>query len=280
MKSGSERFYIDTSALLPFYREEAVSGQIQDFFSGLTEAYRFSSSQTARVFSHALYIFTTSRWDLYAVVQSTLHEVWARKYSGALETRLRYSPSKCFTTFPFPENLWAVESPGLAAIGEHYHEHRRSLMLSLWLGLTDIYNLFHDRELSPERVAHVSKKSLVVAEDGHAGLLELRRLHMVLDTAIRDAYGWTSLDLEHNFHEVDTLPEHDRVRYTISPAARKTVLSKLLALNLERASAEKEAEQARKAAEKEARKKARGKRGQAGGQKKKDDRTIGMFGEE
>src|ERR1035441_5984580 len=85
----------------------------------------------------------TERWDLYAVVQSTLHEVWARKYSGALETRLRYSPSDCFETFAFPEGLWQTANPALVALGERYHEHRKSLMLSLWLGLTDIRSEEH-----------------------------------------------------------------------------------------------------------------------------------------
>ena len=63
-------------------------------------------------------------------------------------------------------------------------------MRQLWLGLTDIYNLFHTRDLTPERVAKVSKKSLEEAEAGYAGIIELRRLHVELDTAIRDAYGW------------------------------------------------------------------------------------------
>jgi hypothetical protein len=111
-------------------------------------------------------------------------------------------------------------------------------MLSLWLGLTDIYNLFHDRDLTPEKVAKVSKKPMDEAERGYQGLLELRRLHRELDIAVRDAYGWTDLDLGHDFHEVETLPENDRVRYTISPTARKEVLRRLLALNHERAAAE------------------------------------------
>jgi len=51
------------------------------------------------------------------------------------------------------------------------------------------------------------------------GLLELRRLHLRFDLAIRDAYGWQNLPLEPDSHEVETLAENDRVRYTISPAA-------------------------------------------------------------
>jgi len=206
------------------------------FVAAATTKYlNFSALQTNYVFSHALYVFTTDRWDLYTVVQSTIHEVWARKYSGALETRLRYSPSDCFETFPFPEGLWQTANPALASIGETYHEHRRSLMLQLWLGLTDIYNLFHDRELTPEKVTKVSKKTPEEAETGYQGILKLRRLHRELDNAIRDTYGWTNLDLCHGFHDVETLPENDRVRYTLNPTARKEVLRRLLALNHERA---------------------------------------------
>lgn len=205
-----------------------------------TKHLNFSLSPTDRVFTDALYVFTSDRWDLYAVIQCTLHEVWARKYSGALETRLRYSPSDCFETFPFPGNLWQTPLPPLAEIGERYHEHRRRLMHELWLGLTDIYNLFHARDLSPELVAKVSKKPTDVACAGFEELLELRRLNVALDTAVRDAYGWTDLNLGHDFVEVETLPENDRVRYTISADARKEVLKRLLALNHERAKQEAE----------------------------------------
>jgi hypothetical protein len=65
-------------------------------------------------------------------------------------------------------------------------------------------------------------------------VLQLRTLHVQLDNAVRDAYGWQDLNLEHAFYDVDTLPENDRTRYTISPAARNEVLKRLLALNHER----------------------------------------------
>lgn len=182
-----------------------------------------------RVFLKTLKVFTTDRYDLYAVVQSNLHEVWVRKYSGSLGATLRYS--NCFETFPFPSGLWQTVNPELAQLGETYHEHRRALMLSLWLGLTDIYNLFHRRDLSPEHIAKVSKKSLPEADAGYRGILQLRQYHRELDTAIRNAYGWHDLNLAHDFYDIDTLPENDRVRYTISPTARKEVLKRLLAEN-------------------------------------------------
>jgi len=203
-----------------------------------TKHFNFSALPTDYVYTNANYVFATQRWDHYAVVQSTLHEVWARKYSGALKQDLRYSPSNCFETFAFPGDLWQNASPALAQIGAQYHEHRRHLMRELWLGLTPVYNLFHARDLSPELVAKVSKKPADVARTGFDGLLELRRLHVALDNAVRDAYGWTDLNLGHDFVEVETLPENDRIRYTISPAARKEVLRRLLALNHQRAKEE------------------------------------------
>ena len=202
-----------------------------------TKHLSFSSMPTDYVFANTIYVFTTDRWDLFAVVQSSLHEVWARKYSGSLETRLRYSPSNCFDTFAFPAGLWEKEGPQLAHLGERYHAHRKTVMESLWLGLTKTYNLFHARDLSVELVAGHSKKVYDVATAGLEALLELRRLHVELDLAIRDAYGWHDLDLDHDFYEVETFPENDRIRYTISPDARREVLSRLLAENQARSQA-------------------------------------------
>lgn len=188
------------------------------------------------VFSEATVVFNVDQYSDFAVYQSTLHNIWAWKYASTLKADLRYGPTDVAETFPRP-NWVHGESifQRVETIGNIYHEHRRTLMQQLWIGLTDIYNLFHNSDLTPERVAKVSKKSPEQAQTGYDGLLELRRIHVELDIAIRDAYGWHDLDLGHDFHEVETLPENDRVRYTISPAARKEVLKRLLAENHRRA---------------------------------------------
>ena len=196
-----------------------------------TKHLNFSAVPTNYVFTDAIYVLTTDRWDLFSVVQSTLHEVWARKYSGSLKQDLRYTPSKCFDTFTFPTGLWQTPDAGLAEAGKRYHAHRKELMRSLWLGLTKTYNLLHTCDLSPEMVAKESKKDMATAMSGFEAIEELRHLYVELDIAVRDSYGWQDLDLEHDFHEVETLPENDRVRYTISPSARREVLKRLLAEN-------------------------------------------------
>jgi hypothetical protein len=221
-----------------------------------TKHLSFTAVKPSRVFLKTLKVLTLDRWDMFAVLQCGVHESWARKYSSALKQDLRYSTSDCFENFPFPDGLWQTPNAELAGIGERYHEHRRKLMLSLWLGLTDVYNLFHSREVEGDLARHFASRAKkdprgesipeehqagamsFKPEQALAGILELRRLHVELDTAVRDAYGWQDLPLEHAFYEVETLPENDRVRYTISPAARKELLKRLLAENHRRAAAE------------------------------------------
>ena len=111
-------------------------------------------------------------------------------------------------------------------------------MQDLCLGLTTTYNLFHTRDLSLAAVGKASKGDSDTAASCLRNLLELRRLHVALDLAVRDAYGWQDLDLAHDFYEVEYLPENDRVRYTISPGARREVLKRLLAENHDRAEVE------------------------------------------
>tara|TARA_R100000027_G_scaffold64353_1_gene57752 strand:+ start:13677 stop:18491 length:4815 start_codon:yes stop_codon:yes gene_type:complete len=210
----------------------------------------FTFVPKGQVYDAMLIVFPFEGAEYLAVMQSNFHTQWAWRYCTTMKTDLRYGPSVIFEPFPFPEL-----SSDLARVGECYYEHRKATMLLLWLGLTKIYNLFHDPDLSPELVAKVSGKPADIAQQGYSALLKLRELHLEMDTAVRDAYGWTDLNLSHGFHDLDYLPENDRTRYTISPAARKEVLQRLLKLNHERHAEEKAAGLHDKKAKKKAAKK-------------------------
>ncbi len=213
-----------------------LAGLRRCFVATATTKYlNFSALPVSMVFAHTLKVLVTERWDIYAVLQSSLHEAWARKYSGAFMQELRYSSTKGFETFVFPAKLWQSPNKKLAALGERYHEHRRRLMLELGLGLTAIYNLFHAPSLSVDMVAAENKGAPQAASAGFKALLELRRLHELLDVAVCHAYGWRDLALGHGFIEGENRPEHDRMRFSISAAARVEILRRLLDLNLERA---------------------------------------------
>ena len=126
------------------------------------------------VFSDATIVIVSDQLDMFAAVQSTIHESWVRKYASTLETRLRYTPSDCFETYPFPE-LPASSNQHLAILGETYHEHRRQMMLARQEGLTTTYNRFHN---SDERAADIAR---------------LRELHVEMDRAVpRRTAGRTS----------------------------------------------------------------------------------------
>jgi len=190
----------------------------------------------------------------FSIIQSTLHECWARKYGSSLETRLRYTNEDCFENFPFPQNLKVDQEKQLENIGFSYHDYRGKLMLGVKLGLTKTYNLFHCNSITSLAInekdkqvqglqKHLDKTPNTISFNETAkGIVKLRELHTEMDQAVLEAYGWhqddpkwgRAIQLRHDFYEVDYLPENDRVRYTIHPEARKEVLKRLLLLNHER----------------------------------------------
>jgi hypothetical protein len=50
----------------------------------------------------AMVVYEAEPW-VFAVVSSKIHMIWTRAVAGGLETRIRYSSSICYNTFPFPE---------------------------------------------------------------------------------------------------------------------------------------------------------------------------------
>ena len=160
------------------------------------------------VFSEQLIVFALNRLSWLSSLQSSAHDLWARFLCSSLEERLRYTPSDCFETFPFPSDLLDstasdISSPAplnfaasdsshaaslnstaadpahayhhqsLESIGERYIKFRAELMVSNNEGLTSTYNRFHDPSETSDSI------------------LELRRLHDAMDQAVLAAYGWS-----------------------------------------------------------------------------------------
>src|SRR5262249_34112513 len=146
--------------------------------------------------------------SLLAILTSALHNAWAWAMTTSLGDTFRYNPSLCFQTYPFPcpvENLGA--KPALQSIGLSCDTRRREIMFARQEGLTSIYNRFHD----PDETSNDIKM--------------LRELHIEMDKAVADTYGWADLHLCHSFHGTK-----QGLRYTISEPARREVLARLLKL--------------------------------------------------
>lgn len=227
------------------------------FITASTSKYlSFSISNCSYVFTNAIYVYASDSMLDYCIVQTFAFEVWARVYSSSLGNTMRFTPSSCFVNFPFPQFNNTEMKMMLNSKGEYYHEHRKQLMLAMQLGLTKTYNAFHAKELQLDittaLLANKDKKAIekefgkevwnlwnhlqktaetFSLEEAISGIVKLRELHIAMDNAVLEAYGWADIQLRHDFYEVDYLPENDRVRFTIHPEVRKEILKRLLELN-------------------------------------------------
>src|SRR5262249_47076396 len=104
----------------------------------------FAFQPTGRVFSTNLFVFPFSTSSAFALLQSRVHEMWARLHSSTLEERLKYTASRCFETFPFPNPDPHTVIPSLEIIGERLYDTRARYMVDTQQGLTQTYNLLKD----------------------------------------------------------------------------------------------------------------------------------------
>lgn len=227
------------------------------------------------IFSDSLTLFLFDKFVGFAVLQGRAHEVWARFFGSSLKDDPRYIPEDCFETFPFPSGF--ETSAELEATGREYYEFRAALMQDLWLGLTEIYNLFHspDDEALARLEALYRKRTGRAPSDWHtvekvpadrlpltlyvtpaaalAGVRRLRELHAAMDAAVLTSYGWTDLlpkcnceflldyedeESESGAEESGGRRKKKPWRYRWPDEIRDEVLARLLKLNAERAKEE------------------------------------------
>ena len=229
--------------------------------------YTITFIERSSVFANSLNIFPLQKYSDLCILQSKIHEEFARFICSQLQDHLRYNPTDCFATFPFPASLLAKEPEedstlmplrkALDDTGERYYQFRADLMVANNEGLTTTYNRFHD------------------PEEADSEIMELRRLHGEMDQAVLDAYGWHDVPTDCGFgldyldvnDDVSLPPElQERIdsgdlffrdadeacdfagqlqaitgsrrklpwRYRWPDAVREDVLARLLALNAER----------------------------------------------
>lgn len=191
--------------------------------SRIAEMHAVIFVQNGWVYNEKTIVFAFDDDYHFALLQSSLHETWLRRFTSTLRTDINYAPTDCFDTFPFPPPEYQRAASGeqraedmpealqrAAQVGGEYHEHRRQIMLARNLGLTKTYNLFHDPACTD------------------AYIVRLRELHAEMDRAILACYAWDDLDLHHGFYQND----RGQPRFTISRVSRREILRRLLDLNL------------------------------------------------
>ena len=156
---------------------------------------------TGQVPSDQCVIFASDSYSAQAILSSSLHQTWAITYGSTLETRVRYTPSDVFETFPLPET-----TDRLDAVGYSLDAERREIMLRRDLGLTKLYNLVNDPVIKWDKDVD-----------------RLREIHVEIDEATVAAYGWDDVRLDHGFHLYRQVE-----RWTLSPSSRVETLDRLL----------------------------------------------------
>ncbi|MEQ9186978.1 MAG: hypothetical protein RLP15_04535 [Cryomorphaceae bacterium] len=232
---------------------DAISDKPQVFVtSRVTKYLQFFRIRTDLIFSDATVVINSNDCGVGAILCSFTHDYWSWKFSSTMGTgTLRYSASDCISKFPFPGG----NSDLLENCYQLIENHRLNLFEVTSLGFTSVYNQLNNKDLT-DLVEEIPAKEfqkkygneswnlynhLEVKKEGKIGykeavqkIKELRALHVQMDQAVLEAYGWSDINLLHDFYEVEYLPENDRVRYTIHPDARKEVLKRLLQLNHQR----------------------------------------------
>lgn len=131
----------------------------------------------------AIAIYDAEKW-LFAMLTSKMHNLWVRAVGGSLETRIRYSATLCYNTFPFPK-LTVAEKEELERLAQNILNIRDE---NFDMTLGEMYN----PETMPE---------------------ELREAHHQLDLAVERIYRpvpFTSDEerLEHLFKLYAKMTKH------------------------------------------------------------------------
>jgi len=240
---------------------QAIKGMDRVLFNSQVSTHMtFAFLPTNYVYASYGYVYPLQTNAAFCALQNRLHEVWALTFASSLEDRLRYTPTDCFETFPFPKDY--DSNPNLESAGQAYYEFRAKFMADAEFraeqgmihdpepeGMTKTYNHFHNPDCA------------------YPGIKRLRALHAEMDRAVADAYGWEDLELEYDWVDhysglllkdrLEELAEDDEVepkdygkhykaRYTFTPEVKDEVMGRLLALNAERAEEEANPKKAKK----------------------------------
>jgi len=124
---------------------------------------------------------------LLGVLSSRIHEIWAASQGGTLEDRPRYTKSRCFDPFPFPDAS-EPQKRLIRAIAEELDVLRKRVLADHPdLTLTGLYNVL-EKLRAGIKPADLGVEDRRVFEAGLIMILNV--LHDRLDHAVAEAYGW------------------------------------------------------------------------------------------
>ncbi|WP_273166714.1 DNA methyltransferase [Marinobacter sp.] len=194
--------------------------RVMVFATGATKYPCFTFVPNIYIYANTLCVIASESYSLFACLSSDIHTIWAWEHGSRMKQDLRYTHGDIFETFPFPAGALDASNQALSDFGERFFDLRSKYMVANNKGMTKFYNDLHDPLITS------------------APIEELRELHIKINLAVIHAYGFSDLDLGHDFHEVAYLPEGKNIRFTISETAREELLYRLALLNRARSEVE------------------------------------------
>jgi hypothetical protein len=171
-------------------------------------------AKTVWIYTDKVILVEALRADQHAICVSSVFRVWVEALSvqslGADNNTLSLSVTKAFSTFPTPSLI--ASRPGVEAAAR-FQDILTAWSMANRAGMTEAMNAAHTR----------------ASVDG--SIVEIRKLLERIDAEVAGAYGWTGLDLSHDFREEVDVEGKTVVRHGLSAVARAEVLAKLIALN-------------------------------------------------
>jgi type II restriction/modification system DNA methylase subunit YeeA len=166
---------------------------------------------------------------MFGLLHSRVHELWALKMGSwhGVGNDPRYTPSTTFETFPFPKGLTPdipadqyADDPRaqkIAVAAKRLDQLRNNWLnpLDLIMSVPEVVKGYPDRILPKDEAAAQVLKARTLTNLYNERPAWLDNAHRALDEAVAEAYGWKA-----------TMSDDE-------------MLTKLLALNLERARAER-----------------------------------------
>ena len=161
------------------------------------------------IFDSSLVIFAFDQWYEFGILQSGIHEVWLRRQASTMRTDIRYTPTDCFQTFPFPQWLALDAKDKVGGAASSFFDQRHCVLENRRIGLTDLYNLFHNPSCKDQDI------------------LTLRDLMAKMNQDVLAGYRWEDISPTYGFYP----NPRKKMRFGMDPASQREIFIRLLELN-------------------------------------------------